>query len=123
STQLVTGSFQGLEDCLIQLLRQHEPILTIYVFGSRELAGGRMLAMIPDRFYLPLNSSPEHQMIWPKLIAVSPVVARAPLVCADQPAGGRAVESCGHSLVDCAMADADKERAAAVATLRDSARP
>ncbi|HIW47551.1 MAG TPA: hypothetical protein H9884_11715 [Candidatus Yaniella excrementigallinarum] len=96
STQLVTGSFQGLEDCLIQLLRQHEPILTIYVFGSRELAGGRMLAMIPDRFYLPLNSSPEHQMIWPKLIAVPPVVSRAVLVSAEQPAGGRAVQLCCH---------------------------
>ncbi len=96
STQMVTGSFQGLEERLIQLLRQHEPILTIYVFGARELAGGRMLAMIPDRFYLPLNSSPEHQMIWPKLIAVPPVISRAVLVSAEQPTGGRAVQLCSH---------------------------
>ena len=94
STQMVTGSFQGLEDRLIQLLRQHEPTLTIYVFGARELAGGRMLAMIPDRFYLPLNSSPEHQMIWPKLVAVPPVVSRAVLVSAEQPTGGKAVQLC-----------------------------
>lgn len=90
--QMVTGHFQGLEDLLIQLLRQYGAVLTMYICGSRELAGGRMIGMIPDRFYLPTNSTPEHRMLWPKLIAVPAVRGRAVLVSADQPTGGLAIQ-------------------------------
>lgn len=92
STQMVTGSFQGFEDVLIQLLRQYASLLKLYVFGSRELAGGRMIAMIPDRLYLPTNSSPEHRMIWPKLVSVPAVEGRAVLVTSAHAAGGLAVQ-------------------------------
>jgi len=91
---LVTGSFQGFEERLIQLMRQFSSILTVYVFGARELAGGRLLAMIPDRFYIPKNSSAEHQLIWPTLRAVPPASARAVLVTADQPHGGLETQLC-----------------------------
>ncbi|GAA4474222.1 hypothetical protein GCM10023190_07770 [Enteractinococcus fodinae] len=90
----VTGSFQGLEECLIRLMRQFSPLLTVYVFGARELAGGRLLATIPDRFYIPKNSTAEHQLIWPTLRLVPPVTARAVLVTADQPQGGLEVQLC-----------------------------
>lgn len=92
STQMVSGNFQGFEDLLIQLLRQYAAVLTVYIFGARELAGGRMLAMIPDRLYLPTNSSPEHRMIWPKLISVPAVAGRAVLVTAEKATGGLAVQ-------------------------------
>lgn len=91
-TQMVTGSFQGFEDILIHLLRQYSSSLTVYVFGARELAGGRMIAMIPDRFYLPMNSSPEHRMIWPKLLAVPSLPSRGVFVTAEHPTGGLAVQ-------------------------------
>lgn len=92
SLQPVTGNFQGFEDLLIQLHRQYALVLKLYIFGSRELAGGRTIAMIPDRLYLPKNSSIEHRMIWPKLIAVPPVEGRAILVTAEHPTGGLAVQ-------------------------------
>ena len=91
---LVTGSFQGFEECLIQLMRQFGSLLTVYVFGARELAGGRLLATIPDRFYLPKNSTAEHRLIWPTLRLVPPLTARAVLVTADQPQGGLEVQLC-----------------------------
>ncbi len=92
ATALVTGSFQGFEDQLIQVMRQHSANLKVYVFGGRELAGGRLLGMIPDRFYLPKNSSAEHQMIWPKLLDVQPLRSRAVFVTAEQPNGGWEVQ-------------------------------
>lgn len=94
---LVTGSFQGLEDQLIQIMRQYAATLRVYVFGGRELAGGRLLGMIPDRFYLPKNSSAEHQMIWPKLLDVHPLTSRAVLVTAEEPNGGWEVQLVGNS--------------------------
>lgn len=90
----VTGSFQGFEERLIQLMRQFSAILRVYVFGARELAGGRLLAMIPDRFYIPKNSSPEHQLIWPTLRAVPPLTARSVLVTADKDDGGLETQLC-----------------------------
>lgn len=94
SPALVTGNYQGFEDLLIQTLRRFPSVLILYVFGSRELAGGRLIGMIPDRFYLPVNSSAEHQMIWPKLLAVPAVPARAILITAESPAGGLEVQLC-----------------------------
>lgn len=92
ATQMVTGHFQGFEDLLIQLLRQHVSVLRLYVFGARELAGGRLIAMIPDRLYLPMNSSSEHKMIWPKLVSVPAIKARAVLVTAEHATGGLVVQ-------------------------------
>lgn len=89
---LVTGSFQGFEEQLIQIMRQYSTNLKVYVFGGRELAGGRLLGMIPDRFYLPKNSSIEHRMIWPKLVDTPTVTSRAVLVTADEPNGGWEVQ-------------------------------
>lgn len=89
---LVTGSFHGFEELLIHALRQYSAVLIIYVFGARELAGGRLIGMIPDRFYLPMNSSAEHQMIWPKLRSVPTVAARAVLVTAECAVGGYEVQ-------------------------------
>lgn len=89
---LVTGSFQGFEEQLIHILRQYSTNLKVYVFGGRELAGGRLLGMIPDRFYLPKNSSTEHRMIWPKLVDTPTVTSRAVLVTADEPNGGWEVQ-------------------------------
>lgn len=91
---LVTGSFQGFEERLIQVMRLFTPTLKVYVFGSRELAGGRLLAMIPDRFYIPKNSSAEHQLIWPTLRAIPPETGRAVLVTADHASGGYEVQLC-----------------------------
>lgn len=105
ATQMVTGHFQGFEDLLIQLLRQYAAVLTLYIFGARELAGGRMIAMIPDRLYLPMNSSSEHRMIWPKLVLVPPIQARAVLVTAQQPTGGLAVQLSYDPPRRCAIAD------------------
>lgn len=93
---LVTGSFQGFEERLIELLRQFSSVLTLYVFGARELAGGRLLAMIPERFYIPKNSSAEHQLIWPKLRQIPPVTARGVLVTSEQASGGLEVQLCTH---------------------------
>lgn len=93
---LVTGSFQGFEECLMQLMRQFAPLLTVYVFGARELAGGRLLATIPDRFYIPKNSTAEHRLIWPTLRQVPPVTARAVLVTADRTQGGLEVQLCSR---------------------------
>ncbi len=90
----VSGSFYGFEERLIQLMRQFASILTVYVFGARELAGGRLLAMIPDRFYIPKNSSAEHQLLWPTLVPVPAVKARAVLVTADNASGGLEVQLC-----------------------------
>ena len=89
---LVTGSFQSFEEHLIQLLRQYPTSLTVYAFGGRELAAGRLLGMIPDRFYLPKNSSPEHKMIWPKLVDMPSVTSRAVLVTAENPLAGWEVQ-------------------------------
>ena len=89
---LVTGSFQGFDEHLIHLLRQYSMSLKIYVFGGRELAAGRLLGMIPDRFYLPKNSSTEHQMIWPKLVEIPSLLSRAVLVTAEKPSGGWEVQ-------------------------------
>lgn len=92
STAMVTGSFQGFEERLIALLRQFPSMLTVYVFGNRELAGGRLLGMIPDRFYLPKSATAEHQLIWPTLIAIPPLPGRAVFVSAERPTGGLEVQ-------------------------------
>ena len=94
ATALVSGSFHGFEERLMQLMRQFASVLTVYVFGARELAGGRLLAMIPDRFYIPKNSSAEHQIIWPTLISVPPIAARGVMVTSDHATGGLAVQLC-----------------------------
>ena len=91
---LVSGSFHGFEERLMQLMRQFASVLTVYVFGARELAGGRLLAMIPDRFYIPKNSSAEHQLIWPSLVSVPPIAARGVMVTSDHATGGLAVQLC-----------------------------
>lgn len=94
ATALVTGSFQGLEERLIEMLRQYPSLLTLYVFGARELAGGRLLAMIPDRFYIPKGSTAEHQLIWPKLRLVPQYTARGILITAEHTSGGLEVQLC-----------------------------
>lgn len=94
AVRMVTGHFQEFEDLLIQLLRQYSTVLRLYIFGARELAGGRMIGMIPERLYLPLNSSAEHRMIWPKMIPVPSIAARSVLVTADQETNGLAVQLC-----------------------------
>lgn len=80
-------------------------MLTLYVFGDRELAGGRMIAMIPDRLYLPMNSSSEHRMIWPKLVSVPTIKARAVLVTAKHAIGGLAVQLSYDAPRRCAIAE------------------
>lgn len=105
ATRTVTGHFQGFEDYLIQLLRQNSATLTLYIFGARELAGGRMIGMIPERLYLPLNSSTEHRMIWPKLVSVPSIAARAVLVTAEQQTNGLAVQLSYVDPPRCAMAE------------------
>lgn len=105
ATRMVTGHFQGFEDLLMQLLRQYSVGLTLYIFGARELAGGRMIGMIPERLYLPFNSSAEHRMIWPKLISVPSIAGRAVLITADQELGGLAVQLSYDEPLRCAMAE------------------
>ncbi|HEY4536280.1 MAG TPA: FtsK/SpoIIIE domain-containing protein [Enteractinococcus sp.] len=92
SDAVVTGSFQGFEEQLIQIMRQYSATLRVFVFGSRELAGGRLLGMIPDRLYLPKGSSAEHQLIWPRLLDVPPIKSRAVLVTAETPQVGWEVQ-------------------------------
>ena len=89
---IVTGSFQDFEERLLQVMRQFALKLKVYVFGGRDLAGARLLGMIPDRLYLPKNSSAEHRMIWPKLVATPAITSRAVLLTADEPNGGWEVQ-------------------------------
>lgn len=92
STAMVAGEFHGFEEKIIDTLRQYPQAFTLYVFGARELAGGRLVGMISNRFYLPKNSSPEHQLIWPTLQDVPNVDGRAIVVTADIPAPGLEVQ-------------------------------
>ena len=89
---LVTGSFQGFEEQLIQIMRQYSTNLKVYVFGGRELAGGRLLRNDSRSILFTQNSSIEHQMIWPKLVDTPTVTSRAVLVTADEPNGGWEVQ-------------------------------
>ncbi|GAA1663765.1 hypothetical protein GCM10009791_09000 [Citricoccus zhacaiensis] len=93
SAQRVGTGYETVEEHLATLLRDHGPeVLAAALFGARELAGGRVLGLVPTRFYLPAGSTPEHRMVWPTLQRVKEVPGRAVMISPDHPAPGVAVQ-------------------------------
>ncbi|VXB13886.1 S-DNA-T family DNA segregation ATPase FtsK/SpoIIIE [Citricoccus sp. K5] len=93
SAQRVGTGYETVEEHLATLLRDHGPeVLAAALFGARELAGGRILGLVPTRFYLPAGSTPEHRMVWPTLQRVKEVPGRAVMISPDHPAPGVAVQ-------------------------------
>ncbi|WP_313815445.1 FtsK/SpoIIIE domain-containing protein [Citricoccus sp.] len=93
SAQRVGTSYETVDEHLATLLRDHGPdVLAAALFGARELAGGRILGLVPTRFYLPAGSTPEHRMVWPTLQRVKEVPGRAVMISPDRPAPGVAVQ-------------------------------
>ncbi|MCT2088308.1 FtsK/SpoIIIE domain-containing protein [Micrococcus terreus] len=91
--QRTAGTFETFEERLATLLRDSPArLISAAVFGGRELAGGRLLGLIPTRFHVPYGTTPEHRMVWPSLIPVHEVPARAVLIDPDHPAPGVAVQ-------------------------------
>ncbi|QCU78480.1 cell division protein FtsK [Citricoccus sp. SGAir0253] len=89
----VGSGYETVEERLGTLLRDHPPsVLAVALFGGRELAGGRVLAQVPRRFYLPSGSTPEQRMVWPTLHRVPEVPGRAVMVSPGEPAPGIAVQ-------------------------------
>ncbi len=89
----VGTGYETVEEHLALLLRDHPPsLLAVALFGGRELAGGRVLGQVPNRFYLPAGSTPEHRMVWPALHRVREVPGRAVMVTPEHPAPGVAVQ-------------------------------
>jgi S-DNA-T family DNA segregation ATPase FtsK/SpoIIIE len=90
--RLGTG-YETVEEHLALLLRDHPPsLLAVALFGGRELAGGRVLGQVPNRFYVPAGSTPEQRMVWPTLHRVREVPGRAVMVTQEHPAPGVAVQ-------------------------------
>ncbi|MEV4900491.1 FtsK/SpoIIIE domain-containing protein [Citricoccus sp. NPDC055426] len=93
ATRRIGTGYETLEEHVAQLMRDHGPgLLSVALFGGRELAGGRVLGQVPLRFYLPAGTTPEHRMVWPTLRRVREVPGRAVMVCAEHPAPGVAVQ-------------------------------
>ncbi|NUL43756.1 hypothetical protein F7P69_00885 [Cellulosimicrobium funkei] len=93
SAQRVGTSYETVEEQVAILLRDHGPdLLAAALFGARELAGGRILGLVPTRLYLPAGSTPEHRMVWPTLQRVKEVPGRAVMISPDRPAPGVAVQ-------------------------------
>lgn len=89
----VGSGFETLEERMAALLRDTPAEqFSLAVFGGRELAGGRLLGHIRQRFYVPAGTTPEHRMVWPRLTPVREVPGRAVLVSPDHPAPGLAVQ-------------------------------
>jgi S-DNA-T family DNA segregation ATPase FtsK/SpoIIIE len=89
----VGTGYETAEEHLSMLLRDHPPsLLAVALFGGRELAGGRVLGQVPNRFYVPAGSTPEQRMVWPTLHRVREVPGRAVMVTSDHPAPGIAVQ-------------------------------
>jgi S-DNA-T family DNA segregation ATPase FtsK/SpoIIIE len=89
----VGTGYETVEEHLALLLRDHSPsLLAVALFGSRELAGGRVLGQVPNRFYVPAGSTPEQRMVWPTLHRVREVPGRAVMVTPGYPAPGVAVQ-------------------------------
>lgn len=89
----VGAGYETAEEHLALLLRDHPPsLLAVALFGSRELAGGRVLGQVPNRFYVPAGSTPEQRMVWPTLHRVREVPGRAVMVTSGYPAPGIAVQ-------------------------------
>jgi DNA segregation ATPase FtsK/SpoIIIE, S-DNA-T family len=89
----VGTGYETLEEHLAVLLRDHPPsLLAVALFGGRELAGGRVLAQVPHRFYVPAGSTPEQRVVWPTLLQVREVPGRAVMVTPGHPAPGVAVQ-------------------------------
>ncbi|HEY4614979.1 MAG TPA: FtsK/SpoIIIE domain-containing protein [Citricoccus sp.] len=89
----VGTGYETVEDHLTLLLRDHSPpLLAAALFGGRELAGGRILGLVPHRLYVPAGTTPEHRMVWPTLQRVREVPGRAVMVAPAHPAPGVAVQ-------------------------------
>ncbi|MGM7670146.1 FtsK/SpoIIIE domain-containing protein [Microbacterium sp. A93] len=93
ATQRIGTGYETFEEHLTHLMRDHGPgVLSVALFGGRELAGGRALGQVPLRFYLPAGTTPEHRMVWPTLQRVKEVPGRAVMVSPEHPAPGVAVQ-------------------------------
>lgn len=91
--QRIAGTFETFEERVATLVRDSSTSrLCIAVFGGRELAGGRLLGLIPHRFHIPCGTTAEHRMVWPTLIGVRELPGRAVLINPDHPAPGVAVQ-------------------------------
>ena len=62
--------------------------LRVAAVGGRDLASARLLLHLPHRFFVPAGTSPEHRLVWPRLIEVEPVPGRAVHVHPDGPEQG-----------------------------------
>lgn len=85
-------TFETVEERVISWLRDYGQHLRLFVFGNRELAGGRVIAQVNHRFYLPLGVTPEQRIIWPPLLPVANISGRAVMVSPDTPPRGLTVQ-------------------------------
>lgn len=91
--QRTTGGFETFEERVTTLVRDSSARrLCLAVFGGRELAGGRLLGLIPHRFHIPCGTTAEHRVVWPTLMGVREIPGRAVLVSPHHPAPGVAVQ-------------------------------
>lgn len=90
--QQVAGTFESLEEHLMKLLGRFQDRVRLLLFGSRQLAGGRLIGMISDRIYVPAGVSYEHRMVWPQLTDIPEIPNRGVWISDDVPAPGIAVQ-------------------------------
>lgn len=86
------STFVTFEERILRLLRDFRSRIRFFVFGNRELAGGRLIAHIDRRFYLPLGTTPEQRLVWPTLLKIPKVPLRAVMVTPETVAAGLAVQ-------------------------------
>lgn len=86
------STFVTFEERILRLLRDYRSNVRFFVFGNRELAGGRLIAHIDRRFYLPAETTPEQRIVWPTLLKIPHVPLRAVMVTPETVATGLAVQ-------------------------------
>lgn len=86
------SKYTTFEERTLKILRDYGSRLRFFVFGNRELAGGRLIAHINRRFFLPAGTTPEQRIVWPTLLSVPKSPLRAVMVTPDTAAIGLAVQ-------------------------------
>lgn len=92
ATHRVGSTFESFEEHLIRLVRDYPQALQVFIFGGKELAGGRLIGLIQQRFYIPQGTTPEHRIVWPNLITTRQIHCRAVMISSDHPAPGLACQ-------------------------------
>lgn len=78
SIRFRAGRLAWVEDLLADLARDGSRAGTALVLsGDREVVSSRLFPLIPNRFFLPTDASPESLLLWPRVPAMEQVRGRA----------------------------------------------